>query len=223
MGYMKEGVKLVGISSGFAMGMFGNTHYAVEDIGAVRSIENLTILSPSDGLAAAKAADIAVQTDSPLYIRLTGSINTPIIYKSDQNFEIGKAIRLKDGEDIVIISTGVVTANALKAANALETEQGVSVGVIDMFTIKPIDRDILRETLGAKLVVTVEEHNVIGGLGSAVSECLSEYNDSPPILRIGTEGGYLSAGDYAYMIEHYGLDAESIANKTITQYRNSYK
>ncbi|MDR1027811.1 MAG: hypothetical protein LBL63_00140, partial [Clostridiales Family XIII bacterium] len=218
MGYMKENVKLVGFGGGFAMGMFGNTHYGVEDIGALRSIEHLVMLSPADGLSAAKAVESAANIDAPVYIRLTGLINTPIVYAEDYDFKIGKAFRLKEGKDVAVISAGVVTANALKAAEILEKDHGVSATVIDMSTLKPIDEDMMREIGGVGLIATVEEHNIIGGLGSAVSEYLAARDDPMPILRIGVTGGYLPAGDYAYKIEQYGLDPASIANKIMAKY-----
>jgi transketolase len=213
MGYMKENVKLVGFGGGFAMGMFGNTHYGTEDIGAIRSIENLTIVAPSDGLSTVKAAQAAAAYDGPVYLRLTGVINTPILYKEDYDFTIGKSICLREGSDIAILAHGVVVANAVAAAEALDRDHGISASVIDMHTIKPIDTEQLAKLSNVGLVVTVEEHDVIGGLGSAVCEYYAASASHPKVLRIGVEGGYLPAGDYHFKVEQFGLDASSIAQR----------
>jgi transketolase len=210
MGYMKEPVKLVGFGGGFAMAFFGNTHYGIEDIGAIRSIENIVVLSPADGLETVKAAYAAAQIDAPVYIRLTGLINTPVIYSEDFDFRIGKANRLHDGRDVVIFATGVVTSNALKAAEILDGK-GISTAIVDMHTIKPIDTDVLEAFRSARAFVTVEEHNIIGGLGSAVSEYITAAGFFPKLIRIGVSHSYLPAGDYQYKILQNGLDAESIA------------
>jgi transketolase len=219
MGYMHENVKVVGFGGGFALGMFGNTHYGVEDIGAIRSIENIVILSPSDGLSTVKAAYAAAEIEAPVYIRLTGVINTPVLYREDFDFEIGKAISLKTGDDVAIFATGVVAANALKAAEILDVEHGISTSVVDMHTIKPIDAGAVEDAFSSKLIVTVEEHSTTGGLGTAVAEVLAQKSSHPQLLRIGVEGGYLPAGDYPFKIEQFGLDQASIVDKILSKYK----
>ncbi len=222
MGYMNENVKLVGFGAGFSFGMFGTTHYAVEDIAALRSINNLIILSPSDGVCVVKAVEAAVRVKAPVYLRLSGTMNNPVIYKEDFNFEIGKATTLLEGTDIAIIATGTMVFNALKSAEKL-AENGMSVKVIDMHTIKPLDADAVKAACSAKLIVTVEEHSVYGGLGGAVAETLALEMKRPPHLIIGTRNDYPHAGDFGYMHDIHGLTAEKIALKIQTTYEELCK
>ena len=212
LGYMKENVKVVGFAGGFAMGMFGITHYGIEDIAAIRSVSNITIFSPCDGLETAKATMAAAQHDGPVYIRLTGVMNQPIVYKEDYAFETGKAVEVKGGTDIVIFATGGMVHRALQAAKRLD-EEGLSCRVVNIHTIKPLDIEAVKKALGARLVVTVEEHSVTGGLGSAVAEALAGETVKPPQLLIGVSGEYKSAGTYEYMLEQYGLTGDQIYNK----------
>jgi len=212
MGYMQRNVKLVGLSSGFAMGVFGNTHYGTEDISIVRAIAGITILSPADCTELVKSIEAASKYSGPVYIRLTGVMNNPIVYREDYNFEIGKAIRLKEGDDIAIIATGSMVYNTLKASEILE-EQGISATVIDMHTIKPLDTKIIDNDLASsKLIVSVEEHSMIGGLGSAVAEYLSSVQRHPVLFRLGIEDKFQPAGDYYYMLEQNELLPEQIAH-----------
>ena len=204
LGYMNENVKLVGFGAGFSFGMFGTTHYAIEDIAALRAIENLIILSPADGLETAKAVEAAAKIKAPVYLRLSGAMNNPIVYKEDFDFEIGKAITLKEGDDVAIVATGTMVHASLKAAEILK-EKGISAKVIDMHTIKPLDTKVLADCLEQKLIVTVEEHSVRGGLGAAVAECLALNKQRPPHLIIGTDQKYPHAGDFAYMLGVHGL------------------
>lgn len=204
MGYMKENIKIVGFAGGFAMGMFGITHYGIEDISSVRSVSNLTILSPADCLETAKIAISAAEFQGPVYIRLTGVMNHPIVYKEDYEFVIGKAIELQAGNDVAIFATGGMVSQALKAARQLEQE-GISCRVINVHTIKPIDTQAICNALDTKLIVSVEEHSVVGGLGSAIAEVLADVSRKPPQLRIGVSNAYHHAGSYEYMLEQYGL------------------
>ena len=212
MGYMKENIKIVGFGGGFAMGMFGITHYGIEDLASIRSISNMTILSPADCLETAKATIAAAEFDGPVYMRLTGVMNHPIVYKEDYEFEIGKAVKLQGGTDVAIFATGGMVHHSLRASKQLE-EQGISCSVTNIHTIKPIDRDAVHDALSAKLIVSVEEHSVIGGLGTAISEVLTDLQAKPPQLRIGVSNEYLPAGSYDYMLEQYGLTDHHINAK----------
>ena len=222
MGYMHENVKLVGFGAGFSFGMFGTTHYAVEDIAALRAINHLIILSPADCLSVVKATWAAAKIDEPIYLRLSGTMNNPIVYKEDFDFEIGKAITLREGTDIAVIATGSMVYNALKAAEKLE-ENGLSVRVVDMHTIKTLDVEVVKAACSAKLIVTVEEHSVRGGLGGAVAEALALERNKPPHLVVGTQNYYPHAGDFAYMQEIHGLTAEKIALKIKNTYQEITK
>ena len=218
MGYMNLPIKLVGLTSGLSVGILGPTHICIEDIAVMRSIPNIIVLSPADCTETIKTVLAAAVVDAPVYIRLTGTMGNPVVYKEDYNFEIGKAITLKEGTDIAIIATGTMVYNSLKAAKILE-EQGLSVKVINMHTIKPIDKIAIKSCLNAKLLVTVEEHSIIGGLGGAVAEVLALVENKPKQLIIGISDEYKHAGDYKYLIEQYGLTGEHIANKIIKEYK----
>lgn len=218
MGYMQENIKIVGFGGGFAMGMFGITHYGIEDIASIRAISNLTILSPADCLETAKVTIAAFEFKGPVYIRLTGIMNHPIVYKEDYEFEIGKAIQMKAGRDIAIFATGGMVYQSLEASNQLE-ELGISCKVVNVHTIKPIDKEAIYNALDTKLIVTAEEHSVIGGLGSTIAEILSELKEKPPQLIIGVSSEYKSAGSYEYMLEQYGLTNNFIVDKILKKYR----
>jgi transketolase len=212
MGYMKFGIKLVGLTSGFSVGILGPTHTSIEDIAVMRSIPNIVIISPADCAETVKAAIAAARINEPVYIRLSGTMNNPMVYKEDYNFEIGKAITVKEGKDVAIIASGTMVYNSLKAAEILE-ESGLSVKVVNMHTLKPIDKDAVFDSCSAKLLVTVEEHSKIGGLGSAVAEVISGKRKKPPHLIIGIEDRYFHAADYDYLIEQSGLTPRQIADK----------
>jgi transketolase len=211
MGYMKSPIKLVGFGAGYAMEFFGNTHYGIEDISALRAISNLTVISPADGLETVKVVEALSRFNQPVYLRLTGMSNIPIVYKNDYDYQIGKAIDLKSGKDVCLIACGSMVAYALKAADLLVGE-GISCAVLNMHTIKPLDETSITAHSDNKLIVTVEEHSTIGGLGSAVAECLSEKANTPRLLRLGISPGYKKAGGYKYMLEQNGLTAEQIAD-----------
>lgn len=214
MGYMKFPIKLIGLAGGFAMGMFGNTHYAVEDIALMRSIPNLTIISPADCVETVKATQAIVNYDKPVYLRLSGVVSNPIVYEEDYNFEIGKSITLKDGNDILILSTGTMVYQSLEASKIIE-QKGMSCKVVDIHTIKPLDQSIFENINRYKLVVTVEEHSIINGLGTAVADELVKLSNHPKQLFIGVEEGFKKAGSYKYMLEQNGLTFNQIAEKVL--------
>ena len=172
LGYMKQKICMVGIASGLVLGTLGYTHCCIEDVGILRSIPGITIISPSDSLETFKSLEKALDYPGPTYIRLTGKSNNPIVNKTDYNFEIGKSITIKNGKDVTLIASGSMVFQSLQAALILEQNK-ISTKVVNMHTIKPIDKEIIENSLESKLLVTVEEHNVIGGLGSAVSEFLT--------------------------------------------------
>ncbi len=222
MGYMKLPVKLVGLTAGYSVGILGATHISLEDIAVIRSIPNITILSPADCTATIKAVAAAAETDTPVYLRLSGTMNNPVVYKEDFNFEIGRAITLRDGSDVAVIATGTMVYNALKAAEKLE-ENSLSVKIIDMHTIRPIDIEAIQSACSAKLLVTVEEHGVSGGLGGAVAEVLALERNKPPHLLIGVAGDYPHAASYPYLLNQAGLSPEKIALKIQKTYEEICK
>ena len=210
-------MKLVGNSAGFAMEMLGVSHWAVEDIAFTRVLPNMTVLSAADSLQAIKMVIAADEIDTPVYIRLSGGQNIPVVYEQDFEYRIGKAIKLKEGKDIAIIATGLMVHESLLAAELLE-KRGIHCSVIDMHTIKPLDEEILDNVFSTfELIVTVEEHNVIGGLGSAVAEYKGSRKNAPRQVFIGVKDQYLKLGTQRYIWQQYGLTAEQIANKIISE------
>lgn len=216
MGYLQGNIKVVGLASGFAMGMFGTTHYGIEDIATLRSIANLMILSPADGLATALLTRAAAEHNGPVYLRLTGGMRTPIVYREVCEFIPGKANLLREGTDVAIVATGSMVAASLKAADLL-AEHSIACCVLDMHTIKPLDTNALAKQLGCKLIVSVEEHSVIGGLGSAVAEFLVTQQNAPRLLTLGIPQGYSHAGEYQWMLEQSGLTASQIVGAILEQ------
>ena len=219
LGYMKQNVCMVGIASGLVLGALGYTHCCIEDVGVMRSIPGITIISPADSLETVKALEAVVSSNIPAYIRLTGGSNNPIVYKKDYEFEIGKSIKLKSGKDITIFCAGATVNSALDAALILE-EKNISATVINMHTIKPIDESAIDYACNnSKLIVTVEEHNVIGGLGSAVSEHKSKISGSPKQLFLGVQDVYGKCGNYKFMLDKHRLTSQSIAEDIILNYK----
>jgi transketolase len=212
LGYMQENVKLVGFGGGFAMGMFGVTHFAMEDVAALRSISNITIISPADGLEIVKAINAIAIMRGPVYLRLTGVMNAPIVYKEDYDYRIGQAVTLREGNTVAIIATGSMVHPSLKAADLLASH-GIEAKVIDMHTVKPLDTIAIDQLVGHRLVVTVEEHSVMGGLGTSIAEHVAQKRRFPPLQCLGVTQGYPHVGDYQHMLECYGLTAPKIADR----------
>lgn len=218
MGYMNLGIKLVGLTSGVSVGILGATHMSIEDIAIMRAIPNITILSPADCTETVKATIAAAQHNGPVYLRLSGPMGNPIVYNEDYEFEIGKAITLREGADICIIATGTMVYQSIKVAELLG-DLGITCRVIDMHTIKPVDQDVIIKACDCQLIVTVEEHSIYGGLGSVVSEVLAGKGSKPPQLIIGIADEFKHAGTYEHLIEQYGLTSEKIAEKILDKYR----
>ena len=215
LAYSEIGVTMVGLASGLIQGPLGNTHCSIEDIGVLRSIPNIIILSPADGLGIAKSVIASLQTEKPVYIRLTGGSNHPIVYQNDVDYTIGKFNQLLEGEGISIIATGTMVYNSLKAAELLK-QKGISVSVYDAHTIKPLDEEIVKKCAAKdRLIVTVEEHNVYGGLGSSVAECIVKDKNSTTHLALGVNDVFLHPGDYNFMLKQAGLLPEQIAESIL--------
>lgn len=217
--YPKLNVKICATHAGLTVGEDGASHQALEDLACMRVLPNMVVLNPSDAVSTEKAIFAAAQHNGPVYVRL-GRAGVPVLYEEGQlDFEIGKGIELKAGSSATIIATGIMVAEALEASKTLQDE-GIDVSVIDMHTIKPIDKDIVvkaaRET-GA--IVTAEEHNIIGGLGSAVAEVLGE-NKPVPLRRIGTRDTFGESGKPNELMEKYGLTSGEIV-KTVKEILNN--
>ncbi|MBI1860421.1 MAG: transketolase [Deltaproteobacteria bacterium] len=212
LGYMGHKVCFVGLASGLVLGVLGYTHCAIEDVAVMRALSGITILSPADCTETVKATLAAASHSESVYIRLTGGAKAPCVYKSDYDFQIGKAIRLKEGRDVAIVACGTMVYESLEAAKILEA-QGISASVINMHTIKPLDTQMI-ETLcqATQLLVTVEEHSIVGGLGSAVAEFKTTLCSPPPQLILGAPNRYGKSGEYRRLLETHNLTAPQIAD-----------
>ncbi|HWR62100.1 MAG TPA: transketolase family protein [Clostridia bacterium] len=207
--YPRLNVKIGATHAGLTVGEDGASHQAIEDIAIMRALPNMTVISPADAVETRHAIKAAIEHDGPVYIRL-GRLGVPVIFdESNYKYELGKGITLSEGSDVTIIATGLMVHAALEAKDALRQE-GINARVIDLHTIKPIDVDIIikaaRET-GA--IVTAEEHNIIGGLGSAVAEVVSE-SYPVPVLRLGVQDKFGKSGKPEALLEMYGLTAANI-------------
>lgn len=216
--YAKLNVRVIGSDPGVTAAFNGGTHMAFEDMGIMRTIPEMTVIEPTDSTM---IIDIVKQTASMygmFYIRLVRK-NVVKIYEKDSTFQIGKAVQLRDGKDVTIIANGILVAESLKASDALAKE-GISARVLDMFTLKPIDKEaIIRCAHETGAIVTAENHNIINGLGSAVAEVLVE-NRLVPMERVGANDVFGEVGPLDYLKERFGLTADSIvmkAKKAITR------
>lgn len=209
MAYMQLPIKLIGLTAGLSAGILGATHMSFEDIAIMRAMPNLTILSPADCAETVKAVFAAAEHNGPVYLRLTGSMNTPMVYDGDFDYIIGKAIELEEGCDIVVIATGSALYPAKKAIEKLKQDD-ISCGLIDMHTIKPLDTELLNKIAKQyQMIITIEEHSRVGGLGAAIAEHFANDNRIA-INMIGLPDRYSHAGDYAYLMEQSGLSVDGI-------------
>jgi len=209
VGYPKLNVKICATHSGITVGEDGASHQALEDISCMRVIPNMTVIVPADGVETKAAIHAIAKMNGPVYVRL-GRLAVPTINdEASYKFEIGKGITLKEGSDVTIIATGLMVSEALDAAKELEIK-GVNARVINIHTIKPIDAElIIKAAKETRAIVTAEEHNIIGGLGSAVSEVISE--NFPVLLkRIGTNDTFGESGKPAELLKKYGLTKDNI-------------
>lgn len=211
LGYMKNKVILVGLNSGLYLQYFGNTHYCVEDISILRSIPDMTILSPADAGEAVMALDAALRYDGASYIRLTGGSQLRTVYNEYCDFAIGKDIVVREGSNICIFATGACVGNSIEAANILSVKYGIEAKVVDVHTLKPFDTETVNQSSGYSLIVTVEEHNIIGGLGSALSDYTSTKGGFPNILKLGIHDTFSKPGSYDYLMQLHRLTPELIA------------
>lgn len=209
IGYTKANVKICATHAGITVGEDGGSHQAIEDMALMRSIPGMIVINPSDGMSAKMLIKQAAALSGPVYVRL-GRAAVPGIYEADSKVEIGKGMCVREGSDYTVIATGIMVNEAMIAAEALEKE-GISLRVIDMHTIKPIDKEIIikaaQETKG---IVTAEEHTVLGGLGSAVAEVVVQ-NCMTKMAFVGLQDTFGESGKPAELMVKYGLTADAIA------------
>lgn len=210
--YPRLNVKIAASHAGVSVGEDGATHQCCEDIGIMRTIPGMVILNPADGPETAAAVRAAAQYDGPVYLRL-GRLAVPVFNEEKVDFTIGKGQLMREGTDVTIIATGLEVAEAMLAADTLAAE-GISARVVNMATIKPIDKEIILQAAAETgAIVTAEEHNVIGGLGSAVAEVLCESGKPVPMLRVGVEDTFGRSGPALELLDLYGLTAPHIVEK----------
>ena len=211
--YPKLNVKICGTHAGITVGEDGATHQMIEDINLMRGLPNMTVISTSDDIQTKWATEEISKINGPVYLRLS-RLATPIIYNSEEKFEIGKGIQIGNGTDATVFATGVTVAEALKARENLK-EAGIDIRVVDIHTIKPIDRELIvkcaKET---KRIITVEDHNIIGGLGSAVCEVLSEEYPTK-IERMGVPDCFGRSGKADELMRYYKIDSNAIVNRVL--------
>ena len=206
--YPKLNVKICATHAGITVGEDGATHQMIEDISLMRTLPNMTVISTSDDIQTKWAVKEISKLNGPVYLRLS-RLATPVIYDENQKFEIGKAVQIGEGTDATIFATGVTVSEALKAQEELKIK-GIDVRVVDIHTIKPIDRDIIvkcaKET---KRLISIEDHNIIGGLGSAISEVLA---DEYPVklTRLGINDTFGKSGKATELMEYFGITANDI-------------
>ena len=211
--YPKLNVKICATHSGITVGEDGATHQMLEDISLMRTLPNMTVISTSDDTQTKWAVEEISKINGPVYLRL-GRLATPIIYDETQKFEIGKVIQIGNGIDATVFATGVTVSEAIKAQEQLE-KQGVNIRVVDIHTIKPIDKDtIVKCAKETKKLISIEDHSIIGGLGSAISEVLTEEYPSK-LIRLGIKDTFGKSGKAEKLMEYFGITSEEIIKNII--------
>lgn len=210
VGYPHLNVKIGATHAGITVGEDGATHQCCEDLGIMRTIPGMAIINPADAVESRLAVEAAILHDGPVYMRF-GRFAVPVIFDGDYKFEIGKGVQLYEGKDASIIATGIMVAEAIKAREILAAD-GIDAAVVNIHTIKPIDEQIIIKAAKTGAIVTAEEHNIIGGLGSAVAEVLSE-NAPCKMGRIGIKDVFGRSGKADELMKIFGLTADDIAKK----------
>lgn len=206
--YPKLNVKICATHAGISVGEDGATHQMLEDLGLMRGLPNMTVLSVSDDIQTKWAIEEIAKIQGPVYVRL-GRLKSPVIYEENQKFEIGKGIQIGEGTDATVIATGLMVSEGILAKEELE-KQGINIRVIDIHTIKPIDKElIVKSAKETKRIITIEDHSIIGGLGSAVCEVLSEEYPCK-VTRMGMKDTFGKSGKAEKLLEYFGLTKDAI-------------
>lgn len=202
-------VRMIGTHSGIAMGFYGTSHHCNEDIGALRAIAGLTLMAPCDGQAIGAALRATIAHQGPIYLRAGRGREKPV-YDAPPSWRIGGSNTLREGRHATVLAIGNLVSASLEAAELLRAD-GIELGVVDMYSISPIDRDAIRHAARQGVVITAEEHNVSSGFGSAVAEVIAEEGLGARLVRIGMPDQYSLLGPPTHLYRHYGLDAEGVA------------
>ncbi|MGQ9614854.1 MAG: transketolase family protein [Spirochaetota bacterium] len=210
LGYMRQNVKVIGRCAGMTYSDLGATHQSLDDVAIIRTIPGVTVISPGDPVEIKKAVHAIAKHVGPVYMRI-GRSKLPVLFSEDHDFQIGKGVLMKNGNDVTIVASGTALPNAFEASKILEKD-GIDARLINIHTIKPLDRQIiLRAARETKRIVTVEENYLIGGLGSSIAELLS-IECPTPMKMIGVDDQFADTGPYEELLGLYGLQAEQIAN-----------
>lgn len=212
--YQNIPVKIIATHSGISFGHAGTTHHCTEDFAVMRSIANMTVICPADGIETSKAVQACADTPNPVYIRIGRGFEPPCYESDDYTFEIGKAITMREGTDLTIICCGITVLQSVQAAKTLAEQDNLSVRVINMHTIKPIDREVILKAVNeTRRILTIEEHNVIGGLGDAVGSVIAESGKGCVFKKHGLYDEFATIGYAEDLYSHYGLDANGIVDQ----------
>lgn len=208
--YQNLNVKIISTHGGISFGQAGSTHHSTEDLCVMRSFPNMTVIAPADGLETGNAVAAAMEWPGPVYIRVGRGFEPPVNKTADYGYQIGKAITMRDGKDVTLIACGVGVLQAVRAAEVL-AGQGLSARVINMHTIKPIDKEaILKAVVETRRIVTIEDHSIIGGLGSAVAEVIVESGKACGFRKLGVPDCFAIVGYPEDLYHHYKFDADGI-------------
>jgi len=209
--YQMRNVKIIATHAGTSFGQAGTTHHCTEDIAVLRSFANMTVIVPADGYETAKAVTAALEMEGPVYIRIGRGFEAPVYDSMDYDYQIGKAIEMHPGTDVTLIACGVTVLQALEAAKFLQTNSGLSVRVINMHTIKPIDEEaILSAVADTRRIITVEDHNISGGLGTAVADVIAASGKGCAFHKAGIPNSYAIVGYPDDLLAHYKIDANGL-------------
>lgn len=220
MSYMGIPLVLIGLSAGFSLQFMGNTHYAVEDIAIMRSVPGIDVLLPADSVEAVKAFDYAIRSRKPAYIRLLGNISRPTVYTEDFDYDPAVPTILKKGKDISVFAAGSLVSDTLEAAAIIENVTGASVKVIALHSANLFGKEAVKDAADSKLLVSVEEHYTIGGIGSAIADKLCDEPNCPVLLKLGVQEKYSSVGDYQFLLKQHRLTPDLIASDIISKYKS---
>lgn len=215
--YHNLNVNIIGVGTGLSYGILSNTHFALEDISIMRSLANMTVISPVDAIEGALATEASYFYKKPVYMRI-GKKDEPQVHTKKYDYKIGKGFILKEGKDIVIFTTGTIASNAIEAAKELKEKKNISSTLVIIHTLKPIDTGLVSKVIkNKKVVFTIEEHSVIGGLGAVVSDVIAEENDPPVLKKIGTPDTVIKhIGSQTYLRQRLGLSPDAIVKNILS-------
>lgn len=221
--YQNLNVKIIGTHSGTSYGQAGSTHHAIEDIAMVRSLANLKVIVPADGFETANAVRAAYAIDGPVYIRINRGFDMNVYKDENYGFEFGKGVLMNDGNDVTVIANGCCVFQAVQAARILESDYGIHARVINLHTIKPIDRDIiLKAAEETRRIITVEDHTILGGLGTAVGEVVLENGRACAFKKLGLNDRFSAIGFHEDLMHMNGIDTDGIVATAVDMMKRAH-